>query len=280
MDVERVVSADGTPIAFRRLGSGPPVVALHGGLGSWRSWEAVARVLADRFEFLLVDRRGRGDSGDGASPHALEREVEDARAVVAAPGRAGGPAAGDAEQRRAPALLGHSYGGAVALELARTAAPGELRALLLYEPAVGIDGAVTPEQLTSLRQCVLDGAPERAVPLSMELLDAAGLVVADGPLASLRIKPTAAFRRLAATVPDEISAVAPLGEEHLASCAAISVPTLLMVGSESPPRAAANCRALAEALPAAEVVVLDGLGHVAHTTAPERVAQAIGAFLA
>ncbi|MDW5598518.1 alpha/beta hydrolase [Conexibacter stalactiti] len=275
MDVETVVSADGTRIAFRRLGSGPPVVALHGGLGSWRSWEGVARQLADRFEFLLVDRRGRGDSDDGVTPHALEREVEDARAVLAVAGGGGGGVAG-----RGAALLGHSYGGAVALELARTAAPGELGALLLYEPAVGVAGAITPEQLASLRQCVLDGAPEQAVPLSMNVLDAAGLVVADGPLASLRIKPTPAFRRLAATVPDEISAVAALGEEHLASCAAISAPTLLLIGSESPERAVLNCRALAEALPGARVVTLAGLGHVAHTTAPERVAQAIGEFLA
>lgn len=267
MDVETVLSADGTRIAFRRVGSGPPVVALHGGLGSWRSWEAVAQQLADRFEFLLVDRRGRGDSGDGVAPHALAREVEDARAVLAVAGRGA-------------ALLGHSYGGAVALELARTAAPGELRALLLYEPAVGIAGAIGPEQLASLHQCVLEGRPQDAVPLSMRLLDAAGLVVADGPLATLRIKPTPAFRRLAATVPDEISAVAALGEEQLASCAAIAVPTLLLIGSESPPRAAENCRALARALPAAEAVVLDGLGHVAHTTAPERVARAIGDFLA
>lgn len=267
MEFESVQSADGTRIAYRRLGRGPAVVALHGGLGSWRSWEAVARLLGDRFEFFLVDRRGRGESDDGVAPHALEREVEDARAVLAA----AGPGA---------VLLGHSYGGAVALEAARTAAAGEVGALIVYEPAVGIAGAIGAEQLDGLRACVREGRPEDAVPLSMRLLDAAGLVVADGPLARLRIKPTPAFRRLAATVPDEISAVAPLGGEQLAACSAIAVPTLLLIGAESPARAVENCRALSRALPAAEVVVLDGLGHVAHTSAPERVAEAIAGFLA
>lgn len=261
-----VVSADGARIAYRRLGSGPPIVALHGGLGSWRSWEAVARQLADRFEFLLVDRRGRGDSDDGDRAHTLAQEVADTRAVLAA----AGPGA---------ALLGHSYGGAVALETARVAAPGELGALLLYEPAVGIGGAISAEQLAALNQCVLDGVPEQAVPLSMRVLDRAGLVTADGPLATLRIKPTPAFRRLAATVPREIGAVAGLGPGHIVSCAAIELPTLLLIGSESPPRAQANCRELAAVLLHVTVVPLDGLGHVAHTTAPERVATAIADFL-
>ncbi len=177
------------------------------------------------------------------------------------------------------ALLGHSYGGVVALETARAAAPGELRALLLYEPAVGVGGAISAEQLAALNQCVLDGVPEQAVPLSMDVLDEAGLVTADGPLATLKIKPTPAFRRLAATVPREIGAVAGLGPGHIASCAAIALPTLLLIGTQSPPRAQANCRELAAALPDVTVAQLDGLGHVAHTTAPARVAAEIVTFL-
>lgn len=70
---EFVTSRDGTRIAYRRVGGGPPVVALHGALGSWRSWLAVAERLAARFQFVLVDRRGRGDSEEGASPHTLAR---------------------------------------------------------------------------------------------------------------------------------------------------------------------------------------------------------------
>jgi hypothetical protein len=56
--LEHVVSQDGTAIAFRRVGTGPPVVVMRGALGTSLSWLAVAERLADRFEFLLVDRRG------------------------------------------------------------------------------------------------------------------------------------------------------------------------------------------------------------------------------
>jgi pimeloyl-ACP methyl ester carboxylesterase len=57
-DIERVRSADGTQIAYRKVGAGPPVVVLHGALASSLSWLAVAQRLADRFMFLLADRRG------------------------------------------------------------------------------------------------------------------------------------------------------------------------------------------------------------------------------
>ena len=42
-----VTSRDGTRIAYRRLGTGPALVALHGALGSWQSWLSVAERLAD-----------------------------------------------------------------------------------------------------------------------------------------------------------------------------------------------------------------------------------------
>jgi pimeloyl-ACP methyl ester carboxylesterase len=112
---EHVTSTDGVSIACERLGSGPPVVAVHGGLGTWRSWRRVAERLADRFEFFLIERRGRGDSGDDPAGHSLALEVDDVRAVL----DLAGPGA---------AVIGHSYGGALALEVARAAERGAVAA--------------------------------------------------------------------------------------------------------------------------------------------------------
>lgn len=260
-----VRSADGTRIAYRTIGTGPPIVAVHGGLGSSRSWEPVARLLGDRHEIFLVDRRGRGESGDGGDGHRLADEVDDVRAVIAVAGAGA-------------ALLGHSFGGALALELAAVAGPGEVGALVVYEPAVGVGGQIPDEQLAQLHQHVADGVPEQAVALSMRLLDEAGLLIADGPLSTLRLEPSPEFRRLAATVPREISAVAALDPDP-ARYAAIEVPVLVLIGERSPERARRNNEALAAAIPDATVVTLDGLGHVAHAAAPERVAAEIDRFL-
>jgi pimeloyl-ACP methyl ester carboxylesterase len=257
--VTRVVSGDGTPIAIRRVGTGPPVVVLHGALGTSLSWHAVAERLADRFEFLLVDRRGRGASGHGTAPHSLAREVEDARAVLAA----AGPGA---------ALVGHSFGGAVALEAARLEAP---RRLVVYEPGVRVGGLVPADEIERIERLVEQGRLEEALNAGAEQLDAAGLVRSDGPLTGRSRE----FLELARTLPREIRAVGALGSD-LSRYASIDVPTLLLAGGASPARQQRNCRELAAVLPDVRAERLDGHGHVAHHAAPGLVAGLLGSFLA
>ena len=83
--METVRSADGTAIAFDRLGEGPPVVLVCGGSVDRSDDAPVAERLASSFTVFNYDRRGRGDSGD-TQPYAIEREVEDAGAVIEAAG--------------------------------------------------------------------------------------------------------------------------------------------------------------------------------------------------
>jgi len=112
------VSADGTMIAFDRYGDGPPVIMTVGVFNTRSQTEPLARTLAPRFTVLNYDRRGRGDSGDTA-PYAVEREIEDIAALIAA---AGGSAA----------LFGHSSGATLALKAAAAGLP--VTRLVLYEP--------------------------------------------------------------------------------------------------------------------------------------------------
>src|SRR5690349_20970515 len=97
-------SVDGTAIAYRRSGSGPPLVLVHGTSATPARWASVAPRLESHFTVYAVDRRGRGMSGD-ASSYAIEREFEDVAAVVLS---IDGPVD----------LLGHSYGAICALEAA------------------------------------------------------------------------------------------------------------------------------------------------------------------
>ena len=260
---EFVTSPDGTPIAYRRVGAGPPVVALHGGLGSSVSWLRVAERLADRFEFFLVDRRGRGASGDGTPPHSLAKEVEDARTVLQAAGRGA-------------ALMGHSYGGSVALELARVAAPEEIGRLALYEPGVRATELIPSARIDQLEALVEQGLPERALEVAMEQLHAAGLVRSDRPGGARRAG--AGLVEIAWTVPRELRALSLVGSD-LTRYAVIGVPTLLMIGTTTPAPGQRNCEALAQVLPEVRLARLDGQGHVAHNSDPDQVAAVVGAFL-
>lgn len=95
------------PLHHRDLGGQgkPPLVVLHGLLGSSRNWQTVGRDLASHFHVLAVDLRNHG-----ASFHAGEMEwhalVEDVRHWL------------DSQSLIRAVLLGHSLGGKVAMRLA------------------------------------------------------------------------------------------------------------------------------------------------------------------
>src|SRR6267154_1561543 len=81
--MNKVLSKDGTFIAFDRSGHGPSLILVDGALCYRASGPSgpLAALLAQNFTVFTYDRRGRGDSGDTA-PYAVEREVEDIAALV------------------------------------------------------------------------------------------------------------------------------------------------------------------------------------------------------
>lgn len=108
-------------LTFRRQGSGPPLVCLHGLFGSGRNWVGIASALEDRFEVILPDLRNHG-----ASPWSDEMTyaamADDLAALL--------DRLGLARVR----LLGHSMGGKAAMALALTA-PERLSHLVVADIA-------------------------------------------------------------------------------------------------------------------------------------------------
>jgi pimeloyl-ACP methyl ester carboxylesterase len=102
--MSRVTSKDGTSIGYDRMGAGPAVILVGGGLDDGSENAPLAVELASSFTVVNYSRRGRGGSGD-TPPYAVERELEDLAALIA---EAGGSAH----------LFGVSSGGALALEAA------------------------------------------------------------------------------------------------------------------------------------------------------------------
>jgi pimeloyl-ACP methyl ester carboxylesterase len=141
--LERVTSADGTSIAIERQGDGPPIVLVCGGSVDRTSLSEVANLLAADFSVLNFDRRGRGDSGD-TLPYAIEREIEDIEAVIAAAGGSSG-------------LFGSSSGAALALTA--TAAGASVTKLALWEAPYIPDPAMRPpaDQIEQYETMVAEG---------------------------------------------------------------------------------------------------------------------------
>jgi pimeloyl-ACP methyl ester carboxylesterase len=119
--IHRAISDDGTEIAGRVRGQGPPLVLVHGGLEDGDlCWASLVPFLSERCTCYLPSTRGRGLSGDhhDLSP---ERLVEDVTAFTESIGEPVG-------------LVGESSGGALALGAAsRTAV---VSAVAVYEPLV------------------------------------------------------------------------------------------------------------------------------------------------
>jgi pimeloyl-ACP methyl ester carboxylesterase len=115
--MDRVISKDGTSIAYARKGSGPAVILVGGGLVDRSENSPLAEEFASSFTTYNYDRRGRSESGDTV-PYAVEREIEDIAALIA---EAGGSAH----------LYGISSGGALVLEAAAAGVPADR--LAVYE---------------------------------------------------------------------------------------------------------------------------------------------------
>src|SRR5262249_16444445 len=95
-----------TTIGYQEIGAGPGLIVLGGALRTAEDYLPLASVLARSFTVYVVDRRGRGVSGPQGSQYALGKEVEDLHAVQTETG--------------ARLAFGHSYGGLVIFETARS----------------------------------------------------------------------------------------------------------------------------------------------------------------
>jgi pimeloyl-ACP methyl ester carboxylesterase len=255
--LREVTSPDGVRIACQVGGRGSPLVMVHGaGSGRW-SFDLVRPHLEDAFEVWSIDRRGRGDSSD-ADPYAIEREFDDVVAVVR-------------EAGEAALLFGHSYGGLVAAGAAERL--GGLPRLALYEGPMG--GVLADEDWTARFEANLQaGQPEQAMRDFMS--DVGGYT--DEEIEAMQGTPAWRARVAAApTVPRELHAEHAFATDDL-RLSESQVPTLLLVGSESPSWAKRSTDAFAAAIPRSELRMLEGHGHGAAVSAPDLLAAELRAF--
>lgn len=257
--MDSIRSSDGTSIAFTRTGGGVPLLLIHGTAGSAARWAGVTPQLAQHFSVFALDRRGRGGSGD-TQEYSLEREVDDAVALI---DRAGQPAF----------VLGHSFGGLVALEAARQRP--QIAGLILYEPPIRCAEPVFPAALIErLEQVLLDEGPEA-------VLEAFMMTVAGVTPAQLTVM------KQAPAWPQRIASAHTLARELRASeqydfiperFRDLSVPVRLFLGSETVGFAKAGIERLAAVLPNSSTVMFAGQGHTAMDTDPEAFVAEVLSF--
>lgn len=235
--VNKVVSKDGTTIAFEKSGNGPALILVVGGFNNRATGAPLARFLERHFTVFIYDRRGRGESGD-TEPYAIEREIEDLDALIA---QSGGSAS----------VFGFSSGATLAL---RAAARGlDISRLALYEPPpIGAKAGELAPQLTKL---IAEGRRGDAV----ELYQTEAVGIPAAVVAQMRNAPfRPALEKMAHTLVYESMILRSLPIELIAS---VRVPTLVIDGEESPEVMRNAAKSFAEALPDGRHRTLKGQRH-------------------
>ena len=250
-------------------GTGPPVILLHSSLGSKAQWTALAERLATRFQVLALDLCGYGDNTMPTAAGAFSLDDE-TRLVASHVGQLVDP-------HVRVHLIGHSYGGLVALRLAQSWG-ARVASLSLYEPVAFRLLDDNDEALADIRGLAdlvtrLVGAGHRH--------EAARVFVdfwsGEGSYTSLPLPAQVSIMHRVAKVPLDFRAAWswPL---HPSDCGSIVAPTLSLAGTRSPGVAQRIVTSLNRVLPDHRVRWFDA-GHMAPITDAQKVNHWIETFI-
>ena len=265
------VTLDGARLAVHESGRGTPVVALHCSLGAGVQWSALGEQIGPEFRLFAPDFHGCG--GSDAWPGRRPLRLADEAAVVAAlADRAGEPMH----------LIGHSYGGAVALRAA-VAYPERIASLTLFEPVAfgllrrGDAGdrhlfAEVAQLSDAVLQAAASGDTHRG---ARRFVDYWG---GPGSFAGFSERRQAGLAARIGRVAMDFSAAFAEPWE-LKDLRRLTVPVLLLDGDRSPAPTRRISAMLQAALPISSLVTIPQAGHLAPLTAADEVNFMITSFL-
>jgi magnesium chelatase accessory protein len=263
----RFVTAAGLRWHVQIMGSGPAVLLLHGSGAATHSWRDMAPILARDFTVVAPDLPGHGftatPGGDGLSLTGMARAVGELMAVL---------------DITPVAVVGHSAGAAIALRMQLDGRLGSARLISLngaLQPFPGAAGHIFPAmakllflnplaiQLFALR-AGRPGAIARLMESTGSKIDIAGLED---------------YRLLLRTTGHIAGALGMMANWNLhplvAELSRLTSPLTLIAAENDravPPRVAEAVKAL---VPASRLILLPGLGHLAHEEAPGRIAEMV-----
>ena len=263
--IHRATSRDGTEIAGRVHGQGPPLVLVHGAMDDGElDWSALLPFLTDRFTCHVMSTRGRGLSGDSPD-HSAQRLVEDVAVFAERVGESDG-------------LVGLSGGGMNSLGAA--AQSPSVSAVAAYEPVIfeamnDDDAARFNYCVSQMRELAGEDKPLEAAEVFGEMVsnheEFTAIAEAGGieTIARYLSVDLQEFLEMA----NGASPTAPPALEQ------ITAPVLLTHGSRTAlPWFTASIHNAAGRIPNVEVRELEGAGHLAPIVEPVRVADEIMPF--
>ncbi len=267
--MERITSDDGTAITLHSVGGGPGIVVVHGGGVTIDLYRRLANRLADRFTVHLYNRRGRAEAAPKREPYTVEQDIQDLTAVVTHTGSRN--------------VLGHSYGGFVAL---RAALRLPLDRLALYDAAVQVSGIFPTGYLDAAEAALRAGDTVRALAIvgaGVNDHSFAAKLPMSVQLAMCRLLLRTSVGRtlgglLPTTLPESRQVQAHDGPPE--RYAGVTAEVLLATGASAPPYFAQLNEVLAGVLPRPRTLRIPRCRHDALNIAPARLVEPIAEFFA
>lgn len=261
-----VHSADGAAIAYEKTGHGLPLLVIHGDYVDHTQWSTALPFLSQDFAVHAMDRRGHGASDPYRAGHTLERDAEDALALL--------------EAIHEPAyIIGHATGAYIALEAAARS-PSVVK-VALYEPPVVGAALQLEAHRQALSRCL--AVDDRIGLVTIVMNDIIGAATGrDMPPAAINGLLQSAYGQIllrnARSFPTELESYAAyeFDEERFRS---FTLPVLFLLGSYSPPFNSIIAEQLQAVLPNHKTALLEGQEHNAMASAPELFAQVLRAHL-
>lgn len=257
-DAMATIDVKGATVAYAESGTGQPVILLHSSASSGAQWKSLRETLSSHFRVLAPDLYGYGETDPWPGDTPL-RLLDEAEIVVALAERAGAPVH----------LVGHSYGGAVALAAA-LAHKDQVRSLTVIEPVAFY--LLAGRQQTEARlktevdsvardvgDAVLRGDSRAGMERFVDYWNGAG--------AWRELKPSTQgdlTKRLGKVALDFAAIAAE--ETSLAAYGRLIMPSLILCGPKSPAPTRHITRLLAETLPGARHRTIRNAGHMSPVT--------------
>lgn len=256
------VEVAGLRIAFERAGRGPPLLLVHGAVSDSRIWRRQLDDLSDEFTVIAWDAPGCGQSADPPDRFRLPDYADALAGFVAALGLS-----------RAH-VLGHSFGGALVLELYRRH-PGVPATLMLVAAYAGWAGSLPRPEVERRLRFAIEAADR--LPGGFEPATMPGLFSPVMPKESVdelvtimsEIRPVATRAMARALAEADLRDVLP----------SVAVPTLLLYGDSDQRSSLEVAEELHRGIHGSRLVTLAGLGHVSYLESPDRFNAEVRSFL-
>jgi len=258
-------AADGITLAATAHGQGPALLMIPG-LGASRSvYAPIVPLLAERHRVIVFDPRGVGDSEITDGPYTMAQLANDAACVL------------DAAAEQSAAVLGASMGGMVAQQMA-VDHPERVDRLILACTGPGTPHAV-PADREATRALLGKGAktPEEAYRIATTVLYTPRFQQEHRDFVERQIRERGRRPVRARAFSAQYEAVR--HHDVWDRLPELRMPVLVLHGGADVVMPPGNGEALAQRIPTARLVLLDGLGHLFFHEDPERAAREILTFL-